>query len=548
MPPHRALSSYDVLFTIFEHLEGSEQGWYDYDPSTGDSNDWRARQLGAECRCALARCARVCRAFFYPAVAILWRNVDDLSPIFDLLRTTSWSSKESHARTSATEIPRLAYLSEQAARVLQYAWRVRAVHGPRTLATRSRDTDYDLPAWVRGAQLFRQLRHLRWVQHGAQSTELVQVIPPSLRSLHIVFKTSSGSWSEWTVQRSPSPEELSIRELVRQVAIKAPRLRYLRVTTSGVAKEAWFAALGDFRGLDAFDVLEPIYGEVTTLPLIRPLASLRHLRHLKMRLPQGDMPCVAADAFASLRSLTLDAMFAPLGAIPAFLATISSPQVESVSLLNCECGTVSVHEKLRAMAAIVRSKFSPALREFVLSLRGIGPVHAHPQPLLTTLAPLLEMHDLRDVRISVLQEVAVVAASEHDLQKMSEAWPKASRLHLSCYPSLTCPPLVDLVGAARQCSGLSELILPGIAVTASDMDDILAMRNAQTHGLRSLSLSDAGWHSRIPDPGRLARCLDKIFPAVDWRCPRLASDSWNETIQELVQLRIARLQNGESGC
>ncbi|KAI0675797.1 hypothetical protein C8Q78DRAFT_964531 [Trametes maxima] len=547
MPPHRALSSYDILFTIFEHLEGSEQGWYDYDPSTGDSNDWHTRQLGAECRCALARCARVCRAFFHPAIAILWRNVDDLSPLFDLLRATSWSSKERHARTCTKEIPRLAYASEQAARVLQYAWRVRAVHGPRTLAAHPRDADYGLPPWIKGAQAFRQLRHLRWIEDGLPSTELVQVVPPSLRSLHIVFRTSSAGWSEWTVQRSPSPEELSIRALLRQVAIKAPHLRYLRITTSGAAKEAWFAAVGDFRELAAFDVLEPVYGEVTTLPLIRPLAALRSLRSLRMRLPHGDMPDLSTDAFPALRSLTLDAMFAPLAAIPAFLASVSSPHVESLSLLNCECGTISVHERLHATAAIVRAKFS-ALREFGLSLRGIGPVHAHPQPLVATLAPLLEMHDLRDVRISVLQEVAVVAASEHDLQRMSEAWPNAARLHLSCYPSLTCPPLLDLAGAARQCSSLSELILPGIAVTASDMDDILAMRDAPAHGLQSLSLSDAGWHSRIPNPQRLARCLDKIFPAVDWQCPRLASDSWSDTIQELVQLRIARLQNGDRGC
>ncbi|KAI0372622.1 hypothetical protein BV20DRAFT_1050514 [Pilatotrama ljubarskyi] len=549
MPPHRALSCYDVLYTVFEHFADSEDSWYDYDASTGHSRAWFARQAAAANRCILARCARVCRAFFHPAVALLWINLDDPSQVFALLRAAPILLKDSQAgdmETLPSQFMQAAWLPERTTRALQYAWRVRAIHGPRKPTIRSKADDCLLPSWVKEQALFPQLRRLRWTQHISESMDLLQVIPPCLDNLHLIFCKTSSAGSESIFHRSPSLQESFVRELIGQITVKAPHLKYLRITTSGDVQESWLVSVGELRALETFDILEPIYCQPTTYPLLRPLATLPNLRHLRLRLPATTMPHVDRNAFPTLRTLTLDAMFAPLSAIPAFLSSISSPHLESLELLNCECATISVHAKLYEITDIVRSKFSPCLRTFVLSMRGVGPVQAYPQPLTKTIEPLLDMHGLTDVRVSIAPEVAVVAASQHDLKKMSEAWPKTTRLHLAYHSSSSSPPLRDLFAIGRQCPELTELILPGIDASTVQADDAQGQQNSAFPCLRTLSLCDAGWNSRIPDPERLAKCLDRLFPAVDWQCPRIASEAWNETIQELVQLRITRLQNRDA--
>ncbi|KAI0681855.1 hypothetical protein C8T65DRAFT_703887 [Cerioporus squamosus] len=137
---------------------------------------------------------------------------------------------------------------------------------------------------------------------------------------------------------------------------------------------------------------------------------------------------------------------------------------------------------------------------------------------------------------------------------MAEAWPRATRLHLCYHPSSSSPSLKDVAEFARQCGDLTDLVLPGIDATGScsgtgpvinpkrvSFPPHPPTRTGPRHALRSLSLADSGWNSKIPDPMRLARFMDELFPDVEWKCPPLASEHWRETIQEAVRLRIARI-------
>ena len=85
LQPHRALSCYDVLSMIFEHFE-REDTWYDHDTSIGDGNAWFARRADIPRRRCLARCGRVCKDFFFPAITILWRHIDSLSPFLSTVQ------------------------------------------------------------------------------------------------------------------------------------------------------------------------------------------------------------------------------------------------------------------------------------------------------------------------------------------------------------------------------------------------------------------------------------------------------------------------------
>ncbi|RPD59018.1 hypothetical protein L226DRAFT_465638 [Lentinus tigrinus ALCF2SS1-7] len=547
--PHRALVCYDILFNVFEQLAAHEDAWYDYDVSTRDAYSWYARKVDSQRRTTLARCARVCRAFLGPAIAILWRDVDSLSPLISAIRASDPSS------SNIVRIPRLG------TRAFEYARRVRAVHGfGKPLDSRDSASLDGLPP-PNDLPLLPQLRHLRWVQLVPSGMELLQIIPGSLRSLHIVFRRSPAWQDLVAIHDTPCEYEVFVRELLKEISLKAPHLRYLRISTSGDVKESWLESIGDFPQVNTIDVLERVHCPVLTTRLILPLSSLRDLRHLRIRLP-NEIPSLAAlDPFPSLQSLTLDAMFAPIRVVSAFLSAITSPQLHTVVIQNCECTTMSVGMKVHEVCDVMRSRFSSSLRKVELSLRGIGPIITDTHPLIRTIEPLLDMHDLDDVCLTIAPEVAVIPASEHDLEKMAEAWPKATRLHLCYHPSSSSPSLKDIAEFARQCGDLTDLVLPGIDATASYSDgdlqnpttinphpkrmsfspDPRTNRDPARHALRTLSLADSGWNSKIPDPVRLARFMDELFPEVEWKCPPLASEHWRETIQEIVRLRIARI-------
>ncbi|KAI1783525.1 hypothetical protein LXA43DRAFT_330805 [Ganoderma leucocontextum] len=549
--PHWALSCHDILCTIFEQFVVAEDTWYDHDTSIGDANSWFARRADTCRKRTLARCARVCKAFFAPVIAVLWRDVDNLSPLLTSLR--------SHAAA-----PMAVLASEQRMRISEYARHICAVYGLGKPSQASQQDFSTLEACMEAAPLLPQLQRLRWVQAVPSGTELLHLIPPSLHSLHIIFRKSP-TWSDSiSLHSTPSEYELYVRSLLKEVTARAPQLRYLRVSTMGGIQESWVEPLCSVSSLENVDLLELIDSEVRTSPLLGPLASLRNLQHLKLRLP-ADLPSnIERNGFPSLQSLTLDTMFAPLRTVSAFLSTVTSQRLSSLLIQGCECTTDAVTSSLYEACDVVRARFAPSLRKFELSLRGVGPIVSHHQPLVRTIEPLLDMHDLRDVCISIAPEVAIVPASEHDLERMAEAWPKATRLHLAYFPSAASPSLKDIAGFAQHCLGLTDLVLPGIDASAAGGVDNIKLdvelpspaasdsdsehegsegtgNGKAPHGLRSLCLSDSGWNSHIPDPMLLAKFLNALFPEVEWKCPPLASEHWRETIQEVMNLRIIRL-------
>ncbi|KAH9893412.1 hypothetical protein C8Q73DRAFT_791271 [Cubamyces lactineus] len=542
--PHYALTCYDVLFAIFQFLEDLEESWYDYDPAIQEASSWYRRQLAARSRSTLASCSCVCRAFFRPASALLWRNIDDVSHLIALLRAAPLSTIQplaSHSEFVDKELVKSAYLSEQASRALQYAWRVRAIHGHRRQSF-SHGGNWEFPDWTQGQPLLPQLRYLRWTVDFAGGDQLLELLSPSLRSLHLIFPrlpASSTSQSD----ADGEPREAFVRNLVRQIALKAPALQYLRISSSG-ARESWFQPVGELAQLETFEFHSSVCDEAATLPLIQPLAALQHLRNLQLRLP-GDSPRIAPRAFPSLQTLTLDATFASLHAVSAFLLSVSSCELRSLSLLNCQHVSLSPSTELHEVAEVIRSRFPSSLRHFVLELRGVSHGHAEPQPLAKALGPLFSMPHLSDVRICLFPEVVAIVPSQDDIKQMARSWPNATRLELSCLR--TPSPLLDLADVARRCIGLTDLVIPGIDASAAEMEGLLSAPNpVAAPNLRSLTLFDDGTNSIIPDPEKLARCLDRLFPSVNWHCPRGGEENWMETVQELVRIRIARMSSGAS--
>ncbi|KAH9852599.1 hypothetical protein C2E23DRAFT_885363 [Lenzites betulinus] len=517
--PHRALSCYDVLFTVFQHFQSSESSWHDYDPTTDTVTTWYARDIGTANKRSLARCARVSRAFFHPAVALLWRNVDDLSGILALLRAVPLLPKDPDEiliRLPAKQLEQLAHLPEQAARALCYSRHVQTVADFRKKPSLgSIDGGSPAPWWIKGQHLFPQLSHIRWTQLVGGNTDILHVISPSLHSLHLVFRKPPARTDESQDCRAREP---FVRDLMRQIVAKAPNLRYLRITTSGEVEESWFESVGELRRLETFDVLEPTARKASTDALLRALAVLPHLQHLRIHLPEAVTFSSALNMFPSLRTLTVDTMFAPLDVVPLVLSSVSSSTLEELIVVNYDCPTDIINKTLHTLTDTIRSKFSRSLRKFSISPSDVGLPPLLNQPL--TIEPLFDVHGLEDIDLSIPLEAA-----------------RPRRIRRA-------PALTDLALVPRRCPALTELVLPALAASAQMLDtaEQLAAHAdfAPLRALRTFALADHGHGSRIADPRRLARCLDALFPAVDWRCPRWPTEAWVETVEELVQLRVAR--------
>ncbi|KAH9846129.1 hypothetical protein C2E23DRAFT_854458 [Lenzites betulinus] len=549
MPPHRALGSYDILFTIFLHLDGLEASsrWYDYNPTVaGAATNNGQRTAG---RRTLAHCARVCHSFFHPAVSILWKDIDDVSQISTLLLTLTGRTEDPIAKD--LECRRCPYgdtmrtTGPQADRILNYAALVRSVYGPQhSIALAS--CRAAIPR-MNHDRLLPHLVRLRWTQCLAGTLDILNAVPSSLNSMHIIFRQPSGDCDTGAAhaRRVPAESEAFVREFMRRLVGAVPKLRYLRLTSAGEVKESWLESVGELHELETLDILEPIYSTPTTLSLLHPLASLRNLQHLKLRIPESTLP-LAADPFPSLRSLVLDCTFAPLSTASTFLSTITSIQLESLSLLNCECSIASLHPQLYELADVISAQLASSLRTIVFAVRGIGSVPAISHPLIKTIAPLLEVPHLREVDLTIAPQLAVLAASQDDLCVMCDAWPDLTRLYLSYFcPPSAHPRLCDLVSAVRRIPALQELAVPGIDASAVDVDMILEglAVNTVPRNLRIFNLSDTGWGSTIPDSKQLARCLHELFPAeVCWNAPLLASPAWCETVKEVLRLRVEDLR------
>ena len=83
----------DVLYSIFEYFAAPEAAWYDFDIVTRKAKSANDPEEAVRRR-TLASCSRVCRAFLFPAMSVLWRDLDSLDPLASLVKRDSQGVKE----------------------------------------------------------------------------------------------------------------------------------------------------------------------------------------------------------------------------------------------------------------------------------------------------------------------------------------------------------------------------------------------------------------------------------------------------------------------
>ncbi|EJF57204.1 hypothetical protein DICSQDRAFT_183328 [Dichomitus squalens LYAD-421 SS1] len=476
--PTLALANQDVLYTVFEHFVASETAWYDFDimtrrvKSVDDPEEIVRRRT-------LASCARVCRAFLFPAMTILWRDLDSLEPLNALVQHRASQVTESIAQFLDSTI------STTFLRIGRCWTATTFTLAPRTITL--------------GAEVFR----------GAPA---------------------------WDHHRRCEYQTF-VETLLLRAAESAPCLTYLRITRGNGILEDWLRPVCRFSRVQVLDILEPAYDAVTTSDLLPRLGAMESLRSLKLRLPAavGHAFDNGTQSFTALRVLDLGSRFASLHDAIKMLRLVSSPYLESVHVDGCECETGLLSAGLHDLCTVLDARFAPTLRTISLSITPIGSPIAFEQPLVKYLIPLLRIRHLADVRLHLASKNVSVVVSVSDFVTIAESWPHLEHLELSYVPSGKAPSLRALIPLARLCPFLTHVQLPRIDARDVEMASIPSHRS-----LMSFSISDGGWDSLIPDPQGVAYFLRKLFPNAELGRPHLASEQWCRTVKEFRDSRARK--------
>ncbi|KAI1791787.1 hypothetical protein LXA43DRAFT_944802 [Ganoderma leucocontextum] len=466
-----ALLNQDVAYVIFQHLAVPDASWYDYDTATCNT---KSVDDTTERRGTLARCARVCRALLFPAVSVLWRNLDSLETLGVLAQSSTPQKAE-----------------------------------------------------VRDCGLSRSVMatNLRPVPG---TTDLLPLLSPALRSLHILFRSSRNT--------RRYEHQTFVGALLLQAAERVPNLRYLRLTRASGIPEAWLLHVDQFACVEVLDISEPTYDEVTTRDLLPRLAAMGNLRSLKLRLPAATINGAydhATRSFGALQDLHLDCKHASLDYAIALLRLVSSPYLASVRLEECECPTDSLSGSLLEFCTVLHAAFGPTFRTIFLSMTLIGAPVVFEHPLVKHLEPLFHIRELTEFcfRTALASGNVSIPVSESDLAAMAESWPRLRHLDLNYVPVAERPGLRTLLSFARHCPSLTSLNLPCI-----DARDVEFLSPCPPHlSLTFCSVSDCGWDSLIPDPEGLAQFLKALFPNLTLFRPqlRIVSEHWVGTVESL---------------
>ncbi|KAH9919013.1 uncharacterized protein B0H18DRAFT_1122716 [Fomitopsis serialis] len=558
-------------------------------------NDERNRPA----RTALARCARVCRAFHTSAVRVLWRRLE-LSTICEaVLRSFSlgsvkWPTNEEESMGGHESDDEVNEDMAVGIDPCSYEFNYKYVPGPISPEEWARFKHYApfihvlrygtedtiepsiflfLQQHAHGRPLFPNLRELIW-EHA--TPEIISMTSPSIRVLSLpededmrengcqtyeyAYRMRRHAFKQMlpaVLQALPNLEELYLRKLAHEAfwyplwrsvpsgCFVSQTIRTLCIFESRRAlTRAALAAISTIHGLTALEIDMVERGGThdfqadndVDVPPIRPFENLRRL------LLKGSTTGMAVLAHA-----------------------IAAPGLEDMEM--CFRCSDDDDPNAAAVAVALHATFDVLRRrnaESLLRLSVIDPSFSQPlfiggtsagTPFHPVACPLLALQRLRDVEI---QEVNPDASTYTSVPGLVAAWPTVRSIDL---PGLvltidhlrdiahTCPELECLrLWSLDDVTGLDLLSQAFQQQTSSYSDtDNAPDPEATKCALRELHVDEPLCISLTSDINIVARFLDSLFPHLDLgRSSRFVvfdgegSEDGTEVLKQMTRLQLAR--------
>ncbi|KAH9928048.1 hypothetical protein B0H21DRAFT_762819 [Amylocystis lapponica] len=403
--PHRALQIDEILRNIFDLCrENNVKGGYR----------------------ALARCARVSRAFKEPALDVLWdgRDICLVRPLLHPLSSIAKADRGSHAFRCGQMTWLLAPHPRQWARLEYYARKVRYLSYNAELNVHNNRLLEACASYLAGKPLFPRLISISWRQLFGHTRAFSCVVSPSLCTIDFQV-TLSGASRPMAVRSTKSILE-DVGALTSQVS---------SLSLDGIMHPAAFRPLVQFKNLRAIDLRDCAIDAFA----IRVCARMENLVELKLNLKGGTIPVLTQA-----------------------LKCITSPVLKLIMLTPRRDSFSGPAEARDLLAYIAGAQFAPALRWVQIFTPHVAKRFLNnvvpPATVMDVLEPLLGLRNLSIVVLDLRAEHLTITGD--DFRRMARAWPNLALLCMLYDTSLSEISVTVVAEFAVHCPSLRSIFLP----------------------------------------------------------------------------------------
>ncbi|KAI0753453.1 hypothetical protein C8Q80DRAFT_514040 [Daedaleopsis nitida] len=467
-----------------------------------------------ELRNTLACAARSCRALSEPALAVLWKTIDDVTHLLSVFP---------HFRPCLSGSIIFMFHHD----ITDSAWRRFQTYAPIVKVLQqsiSRWERISKSVWIALARrcglspLLPNLEVLSTIPLGYESPYITIFLTPTLRRLTLNYG-----------ELNYAEDHYSTRALFRSITKTSPDVTHLTLL-NGVEEDADYpgrtkdvAVAYELQPLKRYDGLQSldVGDSILDLDMLQWLADLPDLHTLKGTIAMGCRDVGEDDlssddegrfdegSFQHLKTLALRGKPHELG---VFLRETGVSILETLTLniLDPVPPALLCRHLTSCIRSIVDHKNLP-IQDFTLKYCHEDEYEGRIMYSVMDFArPVLTMHVLK--RVSFLF-YKLPSLTDEDLAQMIDAWPNLTALSLPgtklYYPKRARPTASCLVAFAQRCPHLRTLTLPEIETrTLPEISDMPYVN----HPLHRLQV---WWDmSRSTDLRKLAIFVDRLFPCV----------------------------------
>ncbi|KAH7922679.1 hypothetical protein BV22DRAFT_1197245 [Leucogyrophana mollusca] len=478
---HNCLLITEILQAIFSSLE----------PTTSrmTSNFGGDHQDLGETRRSLSFLARTCRAFYEPAMDVLYAELGTLDPLVRGLPTDLW---DMDATTRFLTFKRR-FTNEDFLKLRRNAQRVRILGSVSNLGQKLVwNIDYEAMFAISGfcvgsrsLTLCSGLRELTWDESRLGFSPFLEIfLAPSLTSLRL-----RGHWPR------------SFGDFLLHA--KCPSLKIF--DGSGMVISTTFST-----AICHWQQLEHLHTRVLTNQAMHHLASLPSLRHLAIDLDPHIFQYSTVRFPATLESFRLHSVAIPVSAMFLEHLQLSPRQVEIIS--DLQAPAITMQNLFTALVSHLAPEYLQTLAFSSYQRKVTG--HAPPYIFsFQTIAPLLSFSRLQHLELDTFCTSYI---DDDALGHMASSWPRLEILRLgvtyiydaagAMLPKAT-PRGLGLV--LQRCPNLHDL---GLAFDATLVEDSSSMHLGNICNRRIARLHVG--NSPLNDPRAVAAFLSSVMPSL----------------------------------
>ncbi|PIL32711.1 hypothetical protein GSI_04826 [Ganoderma sinense ZZ0214-1] len=363
----------------------------------------------------------------------------------------------------------------------------------------------------------------------SETSALVLQLSPSLRSLNILFSLEAEK-----EDRPIAPNVAS--SLLETIPLIAPNLEKFYCDIDVDISRGFIESFAHCARLNTLSMSAALPLDGGALRMLPSIPSLRDLT-CSIDLSRKSEP-LRPYTFQHLMRLQVAG---PFDDLTAFISACELPSLTCITVRFQQ--PPSAQHPLNLLTAICQ-RCNPALLTS-FSTHVLYQFFANTPRLMEYFEPLLALPNIKSFRLWFSH--AIPSIHDDDLTRIGTSWPRLSYfsvsrlpMKLDVPPDLVRPTLSALVDLARRCPHLESFGVPELDAKVVPEENAAALPLG--HALRSLSVGDVvlPWPEPITHLAGVAKVVDRVFPSIELREPRMSVNGWVRLLRLLKTMRVSR--------